>query len=236
MIKRTLISNASINMYYRYTCEKCGCRSQWISHMINGSAQSGINAFNEKNISSVASELSEQAKQKLEGLIKRYEDEIRYLLDGHQCSNENRAIDGVFNEYDVCPKCGHSQSWWPKKTLFKKGAEKYNAKTPIVSEPDFAFGSERPEEEADLDEPCTFVIDINSTGHTLKTDYLLLNDEPSGEISNGKSLTVQTKFKDNAFAVVSYPGGPRLITHYFEAESGAEVRLRFTGRKFEQVK
>ena len=236
MIIRTLISSASINMYYRYTCEKCGCRSHWISHMINGSAQTNINAFNEKNISGMTSELSEQAKQQLEGLIKRYEDEIRYLLDGHQCSSENRMIDGVFKEYDTCTRCGYSQSWWPKKALFKKGAEKYNAKTPIMSEPDFAFGSERPDEEADIEEPCTFVIDINSVGHTLKSDYLLLNDEPSGEISNGRSLTVQTRFKDNVFGVVSYPGGPRLISQYIEAGSGMTVRLRFTGRKFEEVK
>ncbi len=232
MIKRTLSTGTSINLYYRYTCEKCGYNSHWIEHRLYSGASESITFRNEQNLQAVADGLSADAKNRLEASISFLEAEMRECFDGKQAGTKRSELINVFRAAQNCPKCGGAQSWFPVQKLMQRAADKYNAATPVLSEPDVLFGNEIPEESHDLSAPCRIEIIVNAPTFSATSAWMALNTQSLGEFRNGTVFTAQTGFKDNILRVTNLLG-TQLLAYYFEAKNGESIKLRFTGRSFD---
>ena len=189
-----------------------------------------------KNIQAIADSLSENAKWQLEAQTGNLEKEMRECFDGKQAGTGTDRNDllNAFQSAQSCPKCGGSQSWFPVLKVMKRAAEKYNAATPVLSEPDVVFGNELPEEQGDLILPCSNEIDVSAITLTAASAWMVLNGVSLGEFRNGSILTAQSNFKDNIIRVTNLLG-MQLQAFYFEANSGETIRFQFTGRKLERL-
>lgn len=234
MIKRVMSAVKSDHIYYRYTCEKCGYHSHWITYILVGSATQTVTFLDNQN--SVAEKLRDDAQRSLQGRMNQYEAEIRECLAGKRAdSRDDYTIYHIFKFAETCPCCSHRPSWLPVQKLFRKKAEKYNAETPVLSEPDVVFGGERPEDDEDLlERPCAVTLvhaAAISSVNALPT-WIYLNDTSLGEAGGGFSYRVQTRFADNLITIRN-PAGMALLTFYFKAESGGTMTVRYLTRSFE---
>lgn len=233
MIKRILSTGTSDRIYYRYVCEKCGYNSHWIDYQVvsgfSAAAHSG-------DANAVAAKLSSDSQRYLDAKMDGLENEIKECLNGKQAaSRDDYSIYHVFKLAEKCPKCGHIPSWLPVQKLFRKNAGKYNAATPVVSEPDVIFGGKKPADVCDFDDPCHIEITGNTVTFGAATASFFLNGIYLGEYRNGTNFYAETRFADNLISVRDSAGGAILLTFYFPAQSGETVRYQFTGRAFKQL-
>ncbi len=234
MIIRVMSTVKEDNIYYRYTCEKCGFHSHWITYTVVGSACRTV-SFTE-NQNALAALLQNGAQQRLHGSMRMYEAQIRECLAGRRAdSRDDYTIYNIFKLAEKCPRCGHQPSWLPVQKLFRAKAEKYNAQTPMLSEPDIMFGGERPEDDDGLlDKPCALTICHAQSVTSLNAlpTWIYLNDVSLGEANSGFALNVQTRFADNLITIQN-ESGMALLSYYFTAESSGAKMIRYSGRNFE---
>ena len=234
MIKRVMSSVKEDNVYYRFTCEKCGYHSHWITYTVVGSASRMVNFMD--NQSAMAAQLQGAAVQSLQGRMRVYEVQIRECLAGKRAdSRDDYTIYNVFKLAEKCPRCSHQPSWLPVQKLFRGKAEKYNAEIPMISEPDVVFGGERPEDDDGLlDNPCGLTIwhaPALTSMNALPT-WIYLNDVSMGEANGEFTYHTKTRFTDNLITIQNV-SGMALLTFYFNAESGGAKQICYSGRNFE---
>ncbi len=223
MIKIGEENGFSNKVYYRYTCEKCGFHSHWLTYTFqNIPARTEDSAVLPPKVSACL----EQA---------------RALLAGKRAvSRDDYTIYNLFKKAETCPRCGYVPSWLPVQKLFSKNAEKYNRKTSMLSEPDVVFCGALPEETEDLlSSPCK--LNILHVGELTETNappaFLCLNGKSLGSANGSFAYSASTNFGDNVLTVENMTGTP-LLTFYLRAHSGAEMRIRYGQRqiKVEEVK
>lgn len=206
----------SNKVYYRYTCEKCGFHSHWITYI-----------FQEL---SARTDDSAVMPPKLSACL----EQVRTLLSGKRAANrDDYAIYNLFKKADACPRCGHVPSWLPVQKLFSKSAEKYNHETPMLSEPEVVFCGAPPEETEDLlASPCK--LNILHTGELTETNaspaFLCLNGKSLGSANGSFLYSDKTNFGGNVLTVENVTGLP-LLTFYLRAHSGAVMRVRYGQRQ-----
>ena len=207
-----LVTTVSCNSYYRFTCEKCGCRTHWIPIKVTAV----VPKEQEINPEKAMNEKIRKLKEVLDGCVA-----------GRRMLIELEPAD-VFEFVGKCPKCKHEQSWAPRLAsgLFKKTrqkrADKFNA-APVLSKPDFVYGGDLPEEdEHDFQVPCTLVIKHSVFG-VLNNSPIYLNGKLVGHSEDSWiDLTLETYYRDNLIAVMLPQN-----TSYVEAEEGKTIQLKY---------
>lgn len=198
--------------YYRFTCEKCGCKTHWIP----GEVSAETPGRSESKLEQAMEERIRELKEALEACVAGK----RMLIDAKPV--------GIFAFSGKCPKCNYEQSWAPRLApgFFtrkqKKNADAFNA-TPVLSEPDVVFGGGLPEEdEHDFKVPCTLVIKGTSFGVPHESPIYLNGDIVGYTEKNSIDLTVETFYRDNRITVML-----PLWTSYVEAEEGKTIQLEY---------
>jgi hypothetical protein len=206
----------SNKVYYRYTCEKCGFHSHWITY-----------TFQELSAGTIDTAI---LPPKLSACL----EQTRALLSGKRASNrDDYTIYNLFKKAETCPRCGHVPSWLPVQKLFSKSAEKYNRETPMLSEPEVVFCGAPPKEELDLlERPCKVVITHEGgvTEVNAPPAFFWVNEQSLGTANGSFAYQTQTSFGDNVITVRNVTGIP-LLTFYLRAHSGAEMRIRYGQRQ-----
>ncbi|MEN6594623.1 MAG: hypothetical protein ABFC31_06750 [Clostridiaceae bacterium] len=209
-------SGFSNKVYYRYTCEKCGFHSHWITYMFQD-LPAGTNG-----------------PVVLPPKVSACLEQVRALLSGKRAaSRDDYTVYNLFKKAETCPRCGHVPSWMPVQKLFSKGAEKYNRETPMLSEPEVVFCGRPPAQQEDLlVSPCK--LNILHAGELTETNaapaFLCLNGKSLGSANGTFAYSATTSFGDNVLTVENSSSVP-LLTFYFCAQSGAEMRIRYGQRQ-----
>lgn len=216
--------------YIRFTCEKCGCRTHWISSEITVNeryeyGQSYDKAYADRR---AAADLDRHMAETIERL-KRELNECcagKRMLTG-ELSELSGGVYTYFGEAQ-CPRCKEVQSWAPRaapgwtKKKQQKNADEFNA-TPVLSRPDVVIGGEMPEPDApDFAAPCR--LEIHGTSFGLPhASPVYLNGIKIGEtVQNSIDISAETYYRDNRIMVYK-----PMWTSYIEAEEGKTLDLEY---------
>lgn len=207
----------SNKLYYRYTCEACGFYSHWITYTF----QDLIAGRNGPVV--------------LLPEVSACLDEVRALLAGRRADcRANNSIYSVFQKAKKCPRCGHAPSWLPVQKRLRRSAEKYNARVPMLSEPEVVFCGRPPVETQDLIQTLC-QINIQYKCGILEAIspplFFCLNGGTLRRANDSFNSCMETNYGDNVITIENIVDVP-LVTFYFRAQSGAEMRMRYEHRKF----
>jgi hypothetical protein len=96
---------------YRYSCERCGARTEWFPAKISQKAEmpAKISADIDEELQAEAEERLRQVILKLKGLLQADSYEIVALNEPFVAQEYN----DLFAQGRACPSCGCRQSWYP---------------------------------------------------------------------------------------------------------------------------
>ena len=201
--------------YYRFTCEKCGCRTHWITGEIT---------VEENEQSSLAQSMNDR--------ISRIQKELDDCCAGKRMlvGDVTEWVHGALSYFGEakCPRCKEIPSWAPRlapglmKRKQQKNSDAFNA-TPVLCRPEVVFGGDLPEpDEPDFMVPCRLEIHGSSFG-VPHASPVYLNGEKIGETDQSSvDISVETRYRDNLIIIYQNP-----FTSYIEAEEGKTLQLQY---------